>query len=191
MLFLFEHGSAEGGSEVPCKINESGEFFISAVDSRDVRVNNESRQQSEAWTRGARVCGGICIELLCEAITQFDNVTESTQDNFSPRELRCLIAARDLLARQFAPPPTIRQVARSAGMAETTLKRDFKAAFGETIFDFSIRCRMQHALKLLRTACVPIVDVGQAVGYRHQAAFATAFRRHFGMRPKEVRRPRR
>jgi AraC-like DNA-binding protein len=30
--------------------------------------------------------------------------------------------------------------------------------------------------------------VAEACGYRHQTSFATAFGRHFGMRPKDVRR---
>ncbi len=132
----------------------------------------------------------LALELLCEAVMEFDDVAAAVQEHFSSRQLRCLNVARDLLLRQFAPPPTIRQIARSAGLAETILTRDFKAAFGETIFDFSLRCRMQHALKLLRSEHIPIVQVAEAVGYRHQASFATAFRRHFGMRPKDVRRPR-
>jgi AraC-like DNA-binding protein len=133
----------------------------------------------------------LALELLCQAVTEFDGMGAAVHEHFSPRELRCLNAARDLLMRQFAPPPTIRQVARSAGMAETNLTRDFKAAFGETIFDFSLRCRMQQALRMLRSECIPIAQVGDAVGYRHQTSFATAFLRHFGMRPKDVRRPRR
>jgi AraC-like DNA-binding protein len=47
--------------------------------------------------------------------------------------------------KQLAPAPTIPQVARAVGVSETTLKRGFKAVFGETPFDFSVRCRMQHA----------------------------------------------
>jgi AraC-like DNA-binding protein len=133
----------------------------------------------------------IALALLCEAVTEFGDAGAAVQEHFSPRELRCLNVARALLMRQLAPPPTIRQVARSAGMAETSLTRDFKAAFGETIFDFSLRCRMQHALRMLRSECVPIAQVGEAVGYRHPTSFATAFLRHFGMRPKDVRRPRR
>ena len=75
-------------------------------------------------------------------------------------------------------------------MNETTLKHGFKSLFGETIFDFSVRCRMQRALTLLREQRMPVAEVGAAVGYRHQTSFATAFRRHFGMRPKDVRRTR-
>lgn len=72
-------------------------------------------------------------------------------------------------------------------MNETTLKKGFKAIFGETPFDFSVRCRMQQALVLLREESMSVARVAEAVGYRHQTSFATAFLRHFGMRPKDVR----
>jgi AraC-like DNA-binding protein len=72
-------------------------------------------------------------------------------------------------------------------MAETALTRGFRAVYGETIFDFSHRCRMQHALILLRDQHWSVDKVSDAVGYRHSTSFATAFRRHFGMRPIDVR----
>jgi len=68
------------------------------------------------------------------------------------------------------------------------LKRGFKTIFGETIFDFSVRCRMQHALTLLRGQRTPVASVAAAVGYRHQTSFATAFRRHFGVRQRTCAR---
>jgi len=46
---------------------------------------------------------------------------------------------------------------------------------------------MQQALKLLRDQHLPVKRVAHAIGYRHQTSFSTAFQRHFGMRPKEVR----
>jgi AraC-like DNA-binding protein len=41
---------------------------------------------------------------------------------------------------------------------------------------------------LLRDKQKQVARVAEAVGYGHQTSFATAFRRHFGMRPKDVRR---
>jgi AraC-like DNA-binding protein len=129
----------------------------------------------------------ITLELLCLAIASFHTVTESPSEEYSERDLRCLHVARNMLMKQLSPPPTIRQVARAAGMNETSLKRGFKSVFGETIFDFSVRCRMQYALTLLRERRLPVARVAEAVGYGHQTSFATAFRRHFGVRPKDVR----
>lgn len=130
----------------------------------------------------------LALELLCAAIAGFNDLsTTPPREQYGERDLRRLQAARGILMKQMTPAPTIRQVARAAGINETSLKRGFKAVFGETIFDFSVRCRMQHALILLREQGMPVAEVAEAVGYSHQTSFATAFRRHFSMRPKDVR----
>lgn len=132
----------------------------------------------------------LVMQLLCAAVGGIESVSGAPSEQYTQREMRCLQSARAMLMSQLSRPPTIRQVARAAGINETTLKHGFKAIFGETIFEFSVRCRMQHALTLLREQRMSVSEVGEAVGYRHQTSFATAFRRHFGMRPKDVRRGR-
>ncbi len=127
------------------------------------------------------------LELLCAAVHGFAELAHTPSEEYSERDLRCLHAARALLMKQLSPAPTIRKVARAAGMNETSLKHGFKAVFGETIFDFSVRCRMQHALGLLRERRIPVARIAEAVGYAHQTSFATAFRRHFGVSPRDVR----
>src|SRR6202042_2235256 len=99
-------------------------------------------------------------------------------EEYTDRELRCLHSARDILLHQFTAAPTIRRLARSVGIAETTLRHGFKSVFGQTIFDFSLRCRMQHALVLLRDQHWSVEQVSEAVGYSHSTSFATAFRRY-------------
>ncbi len=130
----------------------------------------------------------IVMELLCAGVARVGLQRGALPGEYSPREMRCLQRARDIVMREMAHPPTLREVARAAGLNETTLKQGFKATFGETLFDLSVRCRMQRALDLLRDGAASMTQVAQAVGYRHPTTFATAFRRHFGTQPKEVRR---
>ncbi len=130
----------------------------------------------------------LALELLCGAVGAFSQVSSTPGADYSERELRCLHQARNLLMRQFAPAPTIVKLARGVGMSKSTLTQGFKAVFGETIFDFSLRCRMQHALTLMRGHDWSVAKVSEAVGYAHSTSFTTAFRRHFGMRPIDVRR---
>src|SRR5467141_2502893 len=80
----------------------------------------------------------ITLELLCAAVHGFATLSQTPSEEYSERDLRCLNAARALLLKQLSPAPTIRQVARVAGMNETSRKHGFKAVFGETIFDFSV-----------------------------------------------------
>lgn len=129
----------------------------------------------------------LTLELLCDAVAGFCSLPGEPNAEYTERELRCLHAARDILMRDFASPPTIRKLARSVGMAETAMTSAFKAVFGETVFEFSLRCRMQHALTLLRDKQESVARVSEAIGYQHSTSFATAFRRHFGLRPIDVR----
>jgi len=130
----------------------------------------------------------LALELLCCAVGSFSNLTGAPSETYNERELKCLHAARALLMKQFAPAPTLAKLARSVGMAKSTLTKGFKAVFGETIADFSLRCRMRHALALMRDQNWSVAKVSEAVGYSHATSFTTAFRRHFGMRPIDVRR---
>ena len=132
----------------------------------------------------------LALELLCIAVGSFRSSSATSIEEYTERELRCLHAAREILMRQFASPPTIGQLARSVGMAESPLMKSFKVLFGETVFDFGLRCRMQHALTLLRDQHRSVALTSEAVGYGHPTSFATAFRRYFGIRPIDVRRMR-
>lgn len=129
----------------------------------------------------------LALELLCCAVEGLCALSTAPNEQYTQRQLRCFHAARDYLMRRLAPVPTVRQVAKIAGMNETALKRGFKAIFGDTLFEFSVRCRMQHALKLLQNQRLPVKRVAEIAGYRHQTSFSTAFVRHFGVRPKDVR----
>jgi AraC-like DNA-binding protein len=128
----------------------------------------------------------LTLELLCTAVHDFASSPEGPIEEYGEHDLKCLNAAREYLMRTFSPAPTIRQVSRSAGMSETPLKRGFKAVFGETISEFSVRCRMQYALALIRDGQLPVSRIAESVGYSHQSTFATAFRRHFGVSPSEL-----
>jgi AraC-like DNA-binding protein len=131
---------------------------------------------------------GLTLELLCNAVASFGSSPALPVEEYTERELRRLHDARDILTRELSAPPTGAKLARRVGMAESSLMRGFKAVFGETMFDFSLRCRMQRALQLLREGKCSVAKAAEAVGYAHSTSFATAFRRHFGMRPIEVRR---
>lgn len=130
----------------------------------------------------------LALELMCHAVAGLSALPAAPAERYGDRELKCLHAARAILMRQFAPAPTIEKLARSVGMSKSILTRGFKAVFGETIFDFSLRCRMRQALALIRDQGWSVERAGEAVGYAHPTSFATAFRRHFGMRPIDIRR---
>ena len=122
----------------------------------------------------------VTFEFLCNASATVEGLSGEPAQPLNQREIHCLHVARDLLEKPLRPAPTVRRVDRTAGFNETTLKRGFKAVFGETLIEFSVRCRMQRALRLLTMKSVK--QVAAAIGYSHETSFATAFRRQLGLR---------
>lgn len=129
------------------------------------------------------------LELLTLCVAAFGRLEEAAVQQFSEVDVGRFHKAREILASRFRPPPTISSLARELAINETKLKSGFKALFGHTVFEYGHECRMQHALHLLRDKRLRISKVAEAVGYQHQGTFASAFKSHFGIRPKDVRRP--
>jgi AraC-like DNA-binding protein len=129
----------------------------------------------------------LAVELLCLAVGHFSSLPDHPTEEYSDRKLQALRTAREMLMTELSSAPPLKRIARSVGLAEKALTRGFKAVYGETLFDFSVRCRMQHALMLLRDRHWSVDRVSEAVGYSHPTTFATAFRRHFGTRPIDVK----
>jgi len=129
------------------------------------------------------------LELYCLILSAFDRLWEAVEEQFDAGDLKRLQCARDILGSRFNPVPTISGLARELGINESKLKRGFKMLFGQTMFEYGLGCRMQHAMCLLRDQHMHVGRVAEAIGYTHQTAFTTAFKRYFGYRPKEARKP--
>ena len=129
------------------------------------------------------------IELLCQCTHSLRALrANDNRAAFSERDLRMFDLARQLLATQFNPQPTIFSVARAVGTNTNKLKTGFRLIYGTTLFDFGNRHRMQHAMKLLVARQHSVAEVAAAVGYRSQASFSTAFKDFFNQLPRDVRR---
>jgi len=192
--FLIEHFFA-GDITLPAQLQP---FVAQAAGAIDYAVLPLTTQMIDVTTRlidapysgllGQTYTEALALELLCLAVGHFCAMKDRPSEDYSERELRCLEAARALLVRQLAPAPTLSKIARSVGMGQKALTRGFKALYGETIFEFSVRCRLRHALTLLHDRHWSVDRVSEAVGYSHPTSFATAFKRHFDMRPMDVKR---
>ena len=130
------------------------------------------------------------LDLICLLL---DTLTRSDAPSVTARKLRAgdvdvLRAAREFLHAHSAAPPSISALARRFGINRTKLTEGFRLAFGQTIYDYVQSVRMQQARQLLLDTDLPIALVGEKVGYERQTSFATAFRRHFGFAPRDMKR---
>jgi AraC-like DNA-binding protein len=83
---------------------------------------------------------------------------------------------------------TVASLAREAGMSRSVFAARFKALVGESPMEYLARWRMHRAIGLMEENAGNLKLVVEASGYKSPTTFRDAFRRHFGMLPREYRR---
>ena len=102
-----------------------------------------------------------------------------------PDTLAQIHYAADILRSQLESPPDQTTLAQQVGVCDRTLQKGFKAVFGVTPFVYLTQQRMAEAAQLLRQPERTVAEVANRVGYSNPAQFAAAFKRQFGITPRE------
>ncbi|MEO0537513.1 MAG: AraC family transcriptional regulator [Cyanobacteria bacterium P01_A01_bin.123] len=96
--------------------------------------------------------------------------------------------AAEILRSHLETPPAQTELAHQVGIAHCTLHKGFREVFNMTPFAYLTRHRMEQAERLLRQPDATVAAVANCVGYANPAQFAAAFKRHFGITPRECMR---
>jgi len=106
----------------------------------------------------------------------------------SARAFKKLCELREWLDSGAAEGMSLSDIARHAGCNVHSLQAQFRAAFGSTVFDYLRSRRLQAARIALETQGISVSQAAFLAGYSSAANFATAFKRSFGISPRQVRR---
>ncbi len=93
---------------------------------------------------------------------------------------------RMLSDRQLNKFPSIDTLSRTVMMSSTKLKTRFKQIYGMKLYEFYNRNRLEQAREMLKTGSYSVKQVGINIGFSNLSNFAKAFRKEFGMLPKEI-----
>jgi AraC-like DNA-binding protein len=96
--------------------------------------------------------------------------------------------AAEILRSHLEQPPSQAELAQRVGVAYCTLHKGFRSEFGMTPFAYLTQQRMKRAEQLLRRSGCTVAEVANQVGYANPAQFAVAFKRQFGIAPRECLR---
>jgi transcriptional regulator GlxA family with amidase domain len=98
-----------------------------------------------------------------------------------------LLAAKDLIDRNYAEPLDTARLARAALISQFHFIRAFRGAFGETPHQYLLRRRIERAQELLRATNLTVTEISLEVGFRSLGSFTTAFGEHAGEPPSAYR----
>lgn len=79
---------------------------------------------------------------------------------------------------------TLKDLAQMAAMSPSGLRAKFRSMYGVPVFDYLRKCRLRLA-KLYLEQGFSVEQTANKVGYIHATNFSTAFRREFGVSPRQ------
>lgn len=95
--------------------------------------------------------------------------------------------ARDAIDRDYAQPLNVPALARGASMSTGHFARSFRAAFGESPYNYLMTRRIERAQALLRRGDISVTDVCYAVGCTSLGSFSSRFTELVGESPSTYR----
>ena len=84
--------------------------------------------------------------------------------------------------------PGMKILARTVGGSQSKLKAMFKQAYGDTIFKYHKRKRLEKSAMLLRDTTLPIGQIAETCGFVSFPHFTRSFKKEYGINPSEMRK---
>ncbi len=128
------------------------------------------------------------LELLL-VLTELDiSEDQSEHAHFSSVQIGVIKEIHALLVADYAEHYTIDELSERFEMSPTVLKKCFKGVYGDSIYAYMKRYRLQVAEQLLRESTLTIGEIAAKAGYLNPNKFTSAFRAEYGMTPTAYRK---
>lgn len=127
------------------------------------------------------------LDIACEALGSLGDAPAESTAGLRPHEQQRVRRLTDLLDSGAADGWTLERIAREMGVNANTLQRQFRAVRGTTVFEYLRVRRLTQARQALERDGASVTEAAWLAGYNSPANFATAFKRQFGISPRQVR----
>lgn len=145
----------------------------------------------------SQYCGGLgylfleskILELLSVYLGEVLelNILASGQVYVSKSERESILEAKRIIDSQLAFAPGCSKLAQMVHLSTTKLTKGFSAMFGNSIHAYVIEQRLKKAAGLLLDSDLNITEVSAAVGYSKPSNFSAAFKKKYGVLPKQYK----
>ena len=128
--------------------------------------------------------GHLCLfldELICTSPTRRENKTGPLRDFY-------IQEAVTFIQQNYQRGITVEEIADACKLNRSYFSKLFKEVIGCTPQEFIIRLRLTKAAEQMRMTGDPIGDIARRCGYPNQLHFSQAFKKRYGLPPREWRK---
>ena len=109
---------------------------------------------------------------------------------FSETQIAAVKQVHGFLLEHFSEHYTIEELADRFDISPTAMKRCFKGVYGDSVYAYMKRYRLQVAERMLRESSLTIGEIADRIGYLNPNKFTSAFCAEYGIPPTEYRKQR-
>ncbi len=125
------------------------------------------------------------LELLALQIEHFRGPGQA--DSISAGDADKLHRLKYFLDNHFLEEHSLAELSRICLLNEFKVKRGFKELFGNTVFGYLRKMRMDYAEQQLLDSSRSVEEVSDLLGYEHPQHFSTAFKKYRGVNPSTLK----
>ncbi|WP_129141449.1 GlxA family transcriptional regulator [Modicisalibacter coralii] len=140
-----------------------------------------------ARRHGSQLAIDVSEQLVHERLRARDDQQRMTLARRLGTHKRDLVEAVALMERHLEQPRPIADIARHCGVSLRQLQRLFDEELASTPSAWYLALRLDRAWHLLAETDLDILAVALASGFTSSSSFARAFRRHYGLSPRQSR----
>lgn len=128
------------------------------------------------------------LEVLL-VLTSLDINVETTEHaHYSEAQIEAVKAIHAFLVEHFNEHYTIDYLAQHYDISPTVMKKCFRDIYGDSVYSYMKRYRLQAAQRLLKESRLTIGEIAAEIGYLNPNKFTSAFSAEYGMTPTAYRR---
>ena len=129
---------------------------------------------------------GKILELLSLNLAALSiNHTKPDGILLNPEEKQKITMVKEILVKDLYSPPTLQHLSSTAGLSVNKLQAGFREIYGKSVFNYLREHKMQTARFLLEKSQTNVSETAWRVGYTNVSHFGSAFKKRFGILPKQ------
>lgn len=155
-----------------------------SISSQLIDYIDDIKQSSKRGVCQLMFLNAKIFEILSDLIDNLEYA--SIQKNAHPYQVQ-LDQVKKIINEKLHIQFSINDLAKSVGLNTSYLKKYFKEAYQETIFEYATKTRINYAKELLITTDLPISSIAEKIGYQQGAHFSYAFKKNTHLTPNQFR----